>query len=68
MKRKTCWAWKLKRGKFVNQPLTTHYWEADRTWLFKTKKFAQEMLEKNPFWKGRAEVVKVIITIKETEE
>lgn len=68
MKKKFCWALKIKYGKFVNQPILHNYWEADRTMLFRTKKFAQEWLDRDPFWKGRAEVVKVMMTVKETGE
>ena len=64
MKKTTCWAIKLKHGKFVQHPLDMKYWEAERTMTFRTRKFAQDWLEGNPFWKGRGEVMKVTITVR----
>ena len=67
MKRHHCWAIKIKRGGFVNaQP--THYWEADRTLLFRTKKQGESWLSSNQFWNPKAEVVKVTLIVKEYGE
>ena len=68
MKRKDCWALKMKYGKFVNKPITNNFWEGDKTMLFRSKRTAQEWLDSNQFWKTKAEVVKVIVTIKEYGE
>lgn len=68
MKKKSCWALKMKYGKFVNQPIINNYWEGDRTLLFRSKKLAQQWLDNSQFWKGKAEVAKVTITIKEYGE
>ena len=68
MKKKICWALKIKYEKFVNQPVFANYWEGDRTLLFRTKKMAQEWLKNSEFWKGKAEPVKVTVTIKEYGE
>lgn len=68
MKRKQCWAIKIKTGKFVNQPIIQNYWEADRTLLFRSKKFAEQWLENNPFWSQKCSVVKTIVIVKEVGE
>ena len=67
MKRTICWAIKIRRGGYVNsQP--SHYWEADRTLLFKNKKQADAWLASNQFWNPKGEVVKVVLTLKEYGE
>lgn len=64
MSKKIAWAIKSSRDNFVNRP-PEYFWEADRTMLFRTRKQAQLWLDGQQFWKGRASVVKVVITIKE---
>ena len=67
MKRTICWGIKIKRGGFVNaQPV--NYWEPDRTLLFKSKKQAEGWLTGNQFWNPKAEVAKVVLTVKEYGE
>jgi hypothetical protein len=68
VKKTTCWAIKLKRGKFVCIPFDMKYWEAERTMTFRTRKFAQAWLDNDPFWKGKGDVVKVTITVREAGE
>lgn len=64
MKRKICWAIKIKNGGFVNFP-PREYWEADRTMVFRTKKQAEGWLASNQFWNPKGTVVKAVITVKE---
>lgn len=64
MSKRTAWAIKTKRDYFVNKP-PQHYWEADRTLLFRTRKQAETWLAANNFWGGKAEVAKVTVTVKE---
>lgn len=68
MKKTKCWAIKLKHGKFVNRPVIHNYWESERAILFRTRKYAEDWLKGNPFWEGRGEVVRVIVTIREEDE
>lgn len=68
MKKTTCWAIKLKRGKFVCQTFISNFWDAERTMTFRTKKVAKEWLKNNPFWNGKGEVIKVIVTVREVGE
>ena len=64
MKKTYCWGIKIRRGGFVNYP-PREYWEADRTMLFRTKKQAEGWLASNQFWNPKAEVVRVLVTVKE---
>ena len=64
MSKKLSWAIKTQRGNFVNRPPLIH-WEADRVLLFRTKKQAQEWLEKSIYWGPKAQVVRVTVTVKE---
>lgn len=68
MKKQNAWALKNKTNGFVKSPLTKHFWEADRTLLFRTKKQAEAWLASNTFWNPKAEVVRVVITIREYGE
>ena len=65
MKRVECWAIKIKGGKFINREWISEPREADRVMTFRTRKFAKEWLESNPFWRGRGEIVKVMVVTKE---
>lgn len=68
MKKTRCWAIKNNMGKFVNRSLDEKFWEADRTLLFRTRKYAQAWLNSNPYWNGRATIVKAIVTVREFGE
>lgn len=67
MAKRIAWAIKTKRDYFVNKP-PQFYWEAERTMLFRTRKQAYAWLASNNFWGKRAEVVKVVFSIKEYGE
>ena len=68
MKRIECWAIKVKGGKFINREWINNFWEADKVLTFRTRKDAKKWLEENPFWRGKGEVVKVTVTVKEIGE
>lgn len=69
MTRTEAWGIKLKRGKFVNFPTQNlPYFEAYRIITFRTRKQAQEWLDNDKFWQGKAEVVPIVITTKERGE
>lgn len=59
-----CWAIQDKRGRFVQHDAVVHF-EAMRTVTFRTRKEALIWLNQDHFWKGKAEPVKVKITIQE---
>ena len=59
-----CWALQDKRGRYVQHDAVVHF-EAMRTVTFRTRKEALAWVKEDRFWHGRAEPVKVKITIQE---
>jgi hypothetical protein len=69
MTRTEAWAIKTNRGKFVNFPITNlPSFEAYRIITFRTRKQAQQWLDNDRFWNGKATVVPVIIRTVERGE
>lgn len=69
MTRTKAWAIKTRLGKYVNFPVTNlAFFEAYRIVTFRTRRQAQEWLDNDKFWCGKAEVVQVVITTKELGE
>lgn len=69
MTKTKAWGLKLKQGKFVNFPVhNLPMFEAYRIITFKSRRQAQEWLDNDRFWKGKAEVVPIVITTKELGE
>lgn len=66
MTRTEAWGIKTKQGKFVNFPVyNVAMFEAYRIITFRTKRQAQEWLNNDKFWSGKAEVVPLVITTRE---
>ena len=59
-----CWAIQDKRGRFVQHDAVVHF-EAMRTVTFRTRREALTWLDQDRFWKGKAEPIKVKITVQE---